>query len=49
MQVFVKSVDAGDGGIDGNILNISACPTNPSSPAISGGGVSPVPVRLIHN
>lgn len=49
MQAFIISVDSRDGGMQGYILNISGCPTSPSTPAISGGGVSPVPVRLIHN
>ena len=51
MQVFVVLIDSGDGGIQGYILNISGCGTNinTAATAISGGGVSAVPVRLIHN
>jgi Flp pilus assembly protein TadG len=51
MQVFVTSVDSADGGITGSILNISGCGTNINTAAtpVVGGGVSPVPVRLIHN
>ena len=50
MQVFVQSIDSTDGGIQGRILNISGCGTNIDTalPPVSGGGVSPVPVRLIH-
>ena len=50
MQAFVVSVDTTDGGIQGYILNISGCGTNINTAAapVSGGGVSPVPVRLIH-
>ena len=51
MQVFVVLIDSGDGGIQAYILNISGCGTNinTAATAISGGGVSAVPVRLIHN
>ena len=51
MQVFVVLIDSGDGGIQAYILNIAGCGTNinTAATAISGGGVSAVPVRLIHN
>jgi hypothetical protein len=49
MQVFVTQ-ENGDGTFDGVVLNISGCGnTAGTGTAISGGGVSPIPVRLIHN
>ena len=49
MQVFLTQ-ENGDGTFDGVVLNISGCGnTNGTGAAISGGGVSPIPVRLIHN
>ncbi len=48
LQLFVNSVGpAGD--VDASILNVSGCGnTIASVPAVSGGGVSAIPVRLIH-
>ena len=49
MQVFVIQ-DLGSGNFTGVILNVSGCGTTAASlPPIVGGGVSPIPVRLIHN
>jgi Flp pilus assembly protein TadG len=52
MQAFVDSIDGGDAGVKIHILNISGCGTNINTAStvapILGGGVSPVPVRLIH-
>jgi Flp pilus assembly protein TadG len=49
MQAFVVETHA-DGDVVLDVLNISACGSNvnTSLTAISGGGVSPIPVRLIH-
>ena len=54
MQAFVQSTSnspaLGGAGISMYVLNISGCGTNINTGAtpVSGGGVSPVPVRLIH-
>ena len=49
MQVFVVQ-DLGSGNFTGVVLNVSGCGTNAATvPPIVGGGVSPIPVRLIHN
>jgi len=50
MQAFVTNTHA-DGDVVVDVLNISGCGSNvnTASTPISGGGVSPVPVRLIHN
>src|SRR3989442_5988565 len=48
LQVFIVDV-IGNGDTTATILNVAGCGNNPSSaPAVSGGGVSPIPVRLIH-
>jgi hypothetical protein len=50
LQVFVNSTNPPAGGdLDVTILNVVGCGSNSPSavPAISGGGISPVPVRLI--
>jgi hypothetical protein len=49
LQVFVNFTDSVYGDLDVTILNVIGCGSNPPSavPAISGGGISPVPVRLI--
>lgn len=49
LQVFVQSVDATTGTITAKIVNVVGCGANgPGGNAvISGGGVSPIPVRLI--
>jgi len=48
LQVFIVDV-IGNGDTTVTILNVAGCGNNPSSaPAVSGGGVSPIPVRLIH-
>jgi Flp pilus assembly protein TadG len=50
LQVFVNDANPPAGGdLDVTILNVIGCGSNPPSavPAISGGGISPVPVRLI--
>ena len=53
MQVFVEETNSPttSGEIDAYVLNISGCGPNVNTalPAVSGGGTSPVPVRLIHN
>ena len=51
MQAFVEQSENSSADVQIYVLNISGCGTNidPSKAAISGGGVSPIPVRLIHN
>jgi Putative Flp pilus-assembly TadE/G-like len=51
MQAFVQQTNSPDADVLITVLNISGCGTNvnTSLTAISGGGVSPIPVRLIHN
>jgi hypothetical protein len=57
LQVFVNGVGQNGGGggglgpgdLDAYILNVVGCGSSASSSAVSGGGSSPVPVRLIHN
>jgi Flp pilus assembly protein TadG len=36
------------GKIEGVIMNVAGCNPGAANPAVSGGGVSPIPVRLIH-
>jgi Flp pilus assembly protein TadG len=49
LQAFVSDVN-GSGDIQMTILNVVGCGNNPSgTPPVSGGGVTPIPVRLIHN
>ena len=45
LQVFIKSVD-GSGNMTGTIVNIIGCNPQNRNP-IAGGGISPVPVRLV--
>ena len=55
LQLFVNYVGAGPGSaasddINVYILNVIGCGSSAGSgAAVSGGGVSPIPVRLIHN
>jgi hypothetical protein len=37
-----------DGKIEGVIMNVAGCNSGAGNPAVSGGGVSSIPVRLIH-
>jgi len=48
LQLFVDDVGP-QGDLNGHILNVSGCGTSSSGTVASGGGVSPIPVRLIHN
>lgn len=49
LQVFVDNVQF-NGQINAHILNVVGCGDNPSAATpVSGGGTSPIPVRLIHN
>jgi hypothetical protein len=49
MQVFIVQGNGG-GGFTGVVLNVSGCGTTAGTAApIVGGGISPIPVRLIHN
>jgi hypothetical protein len=50
LTLFVGDANAGNGDFNATILNVTGCGNNPSaSAAVSGGGVSAIPVRLIHN
>jgi hypothetical protein len=48
LQAFISDAP-GSGDIDATILNVVGCGNNPSGTVISGGGITPIPVRLIHN
>jgi len=48
LQLFVDYLDT-TGDVHAHILNVSGCGTSSSGTVASGGGVSPIPVRLIHN
>ena len=45
---ITQNAAGGNGRIEGVIMNVAGCNPGAGNPAISGGGVSPVPVRLIH-
>ena len=51
MQVFVVDEDssASPQNFTGYLLNVSGCGNAARATTISGGGASPVAVRLIHN
>lgn len=50
LTLFVKTISGNPGQFSSTILNVTGCGPNPSSaPPVSGGGVSSIPVRLIHN
>ncbi|HZU42728.1 MAG TPA: pilus assembly protein TadG-related protein [Terriglobales bacterium] len=46
LQVFVNQVDS-DGTVQGTILNATGCSKDSGGGPINGGGLSPIPVRLI--
>jgi Flp pilus assembly protein TadG len=48
MQAFLGNSVPGSGQIPITVLNIVGCGTNSGTSPIVGGGVSPIPVRLIH-
>ena len=47
MQAFLDGV-GGPGNIQITVLNITGCGTNSGISPIVGGGISPIPIRLIH-
>lgn len=50
LTLFVNDANAPNGNFSATILNVTGCGSSPSSaPPVSGGGVSSIPVRLIHN
>ena len=50
LQLFVTSVGPGQNDMNANILNVVGCGSSlTAGSAISGGGASAIPVRLIHN
>jgi len=48
LQAFISDA-AGSGTISATILNVVGCGDSPTGTPISGGGITPIPVRLIHN
>ncbi len=50
LQLGINENVAGapNGQVRGVILNVAGCNTGAGNPVLSGGGVSPIPVRLIH-
>ncbi|MGH9503201.1 MAG: pilus assembly protein TadG-related protein [Terriglobales bacterium] len=48
MQLGITQNAAGGGRVEGVIMNVAGCNPGAGSPTVSGGGVSPIPVRLIH-
>lgn len=48
LQLGIQDIRT-DGTIDAIVLNAAGCDPGGSGSAVSGGGVSPIPVRLIHN
>jgi hypothetical protein len=50
MQVFVNDEGVGGAGtFDATVLNISGCGNTVRPTTVTGGGASPIAVRLIHN
>ncbi len=50
LQLFVYYAGTGQQDMDAYIVNVIGCGTSAASgAAVSGGGVSPIPVRLVHN
>ena len=50
LTLFVNNEGVNPGRFGATILNVTGCGNNPSAAApVSGGGVSSIPVRLIHN
>jgi len=49
LQAFLWDFNGSSGNMQMTILNVVGCGNNPGAgPAISGGGASPIPVRLVH-
>ncbi|MBZ5600185.1 MAG: hypothetical protein LAN83_17905 [Acidobacteriia bacterium] len=48
LQLGIQDVRT-DGTVDAIVLNATGCNPSSSGTAVLGGGVSPIPVRLIHN
>ena len=48
LQLGIQAVDA-TGNIQAVIMNVASCNPGAGSNPVLGGGVAPVPVRLIHN
>jgi hypothetical protein len=47
LQLGINNVHA-SGRLDAVVINAVGCdPNNPGSPPVAGGGVSPIPVRLV--
>lgn len=48
LGIIENVAGAPNGQVRGIILNVSGCNTGAGNPVVSGGEVSPIPVRLIH-
>ena len=48
VQDFSPPKAGSRGKIEGVIMNVAGCNPGAGNPVVSGGGVSPIPVRLIH-
>jgi Putative Flp pilus-assembly TadE/G-like len=48
LQLGIQSAAAPAGNVEGVIMNVAGCNSGAGGTPISGGGVSPIPVRLIH-
>jgi hypothetical protein len=49
LQLGIQENAAGPNGqVKGVIMNVAGCNPGAGNPVVSGGGVSPIPVRLIH-
>jgi hypothetical protein len=49
LQLGIQENTLGPNGqVKGVIMNVAGCNPGAGNPVISGGGVSPIPVRLIH-
>ena len=50
LQAFVWDVNGASGQVQMSILNVVGCGNNPGAGSpVSGGGISPIPVRLVHD
>jgi hypothetical protein len=50
LTLFVNDANGNQGDFTATIMNVTGCGNSPgTSPPVSGGGVSSIPVRLIHN
>ncbi len=49
MQLGItQNATGANGQVEGIVMNVAGCNPGAGNPVVSGGGVSPIPVRLIH-